>query len=106
MDPTKPLIESNDKKLDKVVIARDEHGRLLPGQQSINPLGRPKRKTLTELIHDKLDKGDGELTWEQLVTVIMSMVKHKDKDIVKELWHYTDGKPNESLDVKTEGNWT
>jgi len=99
-DPTLPL-----EKLLKPVIARDDHGRLLPGQPSINPFGRPKRKTLTELIHEKLDKGDGELNWDQLVSVIISMAKGKDKDIVRELWHYTDGKPKESLDIQAKGDF-
>lgn len=57
--------------------------------------GRPKRKTITELIHEKLDKGDGDLNWEQLVTIFLSMAKRKDKDILKELWHYTDGMPTQ-----------
>jgi len=32
----------------RIELERDEYGRLLPGQQSLNPLGRPKGKTLKE----------------------------------------------------------
>ena len=34
------------------LVKRDEHGRLLPGQKSLNPLGRPKDKTLKEFARE------------------------------------------------------
>lgn len=62
--------------------------------QSGNPLGRPKRKTLTELIHKKLDETpDG---WNKLVALVLTEIfTNKNKDVMKELWHYTDGMPKE-----------
>ena len=62
-----------------------------------NPNGRPKRKTLTELIHDRLDR-DPE-GWNDLVSTIISLAKRKDKEIIKELWHYTDGMPKQTQEL-------
>lgn len=61
-----------------------------------NPNGRPKRKTITELLHERLDKEGG---WEDLIGVILSMVKKKDREIIKELWHQTDGMPKQKIEA-------
>lgn len=81
---------------DKQEIIRDEAGRWVEGHSG-NPEGRPKRKTLTELIHDRLDREPEG--WKDLVEIIISMAKKKDKEIIKELWHYTDGMPRQKTDV-------
>jgi hypothetical protein len=91
-DSALPLVE----ELVKQVPARDDHGRLLPGNTA-NPNGRPKRKTLTELLHERLDNTPNG--WEDVVTVILGLVSRKDREIIKELWHYTDGKPKESQEL-------
>jgi len=79
-------------------ILRDNSGRFVEGHSG-NPLGRPKRKTLTELIHAKLDElPDG---WNSLVNILMEKVfKEKDKEIMKLIWEYTDGKPKQSVEVE------
>jgi hypothetical protein len=70
--------------------------------ENINKTGRPKRKTLTELIHAKLD--DTPEGWEKLVALVLSkMFTDKDKDLIKELWHYTDGMPKQSTDITSDG---
>lgn len=79
---------------------RDEKGRLLPGNTA-NPNGRPKRKTLTELLHDKLDNTPEG--WNDLVDVIISLAKRKDKEIIKEIWKYTDGMPQQRTDLTSKG---
>ena len=86
--------------LDKQEKTRDSKGRLLPGHTA-NPHGRPKRKTLTELIHEKLDKDPNG--WKDLVETILLMAKRKDRDIIKELWHYTDGMPSQKTDITSGG---
>lgn len=82
-------------KLENDGLVRDEKGRVVSGV--LNPLGRPKRKTLTELIHERLDQEPEG--WKDLVEIILSMAKRKDKEIIKELWHYTDGMPKQRTDV-------
>lgn len=77
-------------------IGRKPDGTFAPGVSG-NPNGRPKRKTLTELIHDRLDKDPKG--WEELVEIILTMAKRRDKDIIKELWHYTDGMPKQRNEV-------
>lgn len=65
--------------------------------QSGNPAGRPKRKTLTELIHAKLD--DTPDGWNKLVALLLTeMFNNKNKDLIKELWHYTDGMPKQKTE--------
>lgn len=91
----------NDNTLDKQVEAslpeRDENGRLLPGHTA-NPAGRPKRKTLTELIHAKLD--DTPDAWEAVIRVVLEkLIKEKDPQILKTFWQYTDGMPNQKIDM-------
>lgn len=88
-------------KLENNGLERNPDGTVKSGV--LNPNGRPKRKTLTELIHDKLDKGDGDLDWNKLVAIVLTMASKKDKEIIKELWHYTDGMPKQSTDVTSGG---
>jgi len=66
--------------------------------ENINREGRPKRKTLTELIHAKLD--DTPEGWDKLVAlVIYKLFQDKDKDILKTLWNYTDGMPKQKVEI-------
>lgn len=79
----------NAEKQQKTVI-----GRPFPKGVSGNPAGRPKRKTLTELIHQKLD--DTPDGWNKLVALVLTEIfNDKNKDLMKELWHYTDGMPKD-----------
>jgi len=77
---------------EKPRIQRNPDGTFLKGV-SANPAGRTKRKTLAERLHESLDRGDGPLNWDTLVAIVLTMVSNKDKDMIKELWHYTDGMP-------------
>jgi len=77
---------------------RLEDGTFAPGVSG-NPAGRPKRKTLTELIHAKLD--DTPDGWEKLVTLVLyKLFTEKDKEVLKELWHYTDGMPTQKQQIE------
>ncbi len=101
-DATQPLIEKPNKLEEKGI--RDSSGKFISGHPQTSQ-GRPKRKTLTEMIHEKLDTSEGDFTWKELVEIIITMAKGKDKDIVRELWHYTDGKPKETVDIQAKGDF-
>lgn len=87
---------------DKQEISRNPDGTYSKGVSG-NPNGRPKRKTLTELIHERLDKEPNG--WSDLVEVIIRLAKGRDRDIIKELWHYTDGMPKQrgETDITSKG---
>jgi hypothetical protein len=95
-------VKENAEKQQKTTEEKRVIGRPFPKGVSGNPAGRPKRKTLTELIHEKLDKTpDG---WDNLVKLVLVQVFNKrDKEILKELWHYTDGMPKQSTDLTSGG---
>lgn len=68
----------------------------------INREGRPKRKTLTELIHAKLD--DTPEAWNAIVGMVLEkLIKEKDKDVLKTFWQYTDGMPKQTTDITSAG---
>lgn len=68
------------------------------GDPNINRNGRPKRKTLTELIHAKLD--DDPKQWEKIVAmVIEKLLKDKNDQVLKTFWEYTDGKPMQRSEI-------
>ena len=100
LDSTKPSNEILVKQEKTRKPARDALGRLLPGNTA-NPNGRPKRKTITEMIHEKLDT-DINFGWPQLIEVIISMASSHDKDIIKEIWHYTEGMPKQTNEIIAE----
>lgn len=66
--------------------------------ENINREGRPKRKTLTELIHAKLD--DTPDAWEAVIRVVLEkLIKEKDPQILKTFWQYTDGMPQQKVEM-------
>lgn len=72
--------------------------------ENINRAGRPKRKTLTEIIHAKLDASIDE-NWDTLAELVLAKIfKTKDKELLLSLWDRTDGKPKQivELDDTTE----
>jgi hypothetical protein len=72
-------------------------GTFPPGVSG-NPAGRPKRKTLTELIHAKLDENPD--TWQDIATlVIRKILEDKNDKVLTTFWEYTDGKPKQTIDL-------
>ena len=97
-------MEENSNQPDKQEKSgRNSDGTFVKGVSG-NPNGRPKRKTLTELIHEKLDQDPNG--WNELVEVIIKLAKGRDRDILKELWHYTDGMPKQiqKVDLEVSGD--
>lgn len=83
-------------ELDKQVKTspeRDEHGRLLPGQQSLNPAGRPKGKTIKELVREHLDTHPEDME---------EFVRHFIKRNRELAWRMMEGQPKQTSDVKVE----
>lgn len=82
-------------KLEETGVLRDEKGRILPGQQSLNPLGRGAGQTLKEYKAKKYkDMTDRE----------------KDEELAKmspELqWRMAEGNPHTTTDTKLDGEIT
>lgn len=87
---------AGDNPVDKQPIATGTGFQLHP--ENINRGGRPKRKTLTELIHMKLD--DTPDAWEAVIRVVLEkLIKEKDPQILKTFWQYTDGMPQQKTEL-------
>lgn len=53
------------------------------------------------MIHEKLDNTPEG--WENLVKIVLAKItQDKDKDIIKLLWEYTDGKPTQRMELKDD----
>lgn len=89
--------------------ARDEQGRLLPGQISLNPAGKPKgSKHITTLLVEALKKRKDDKTGktyeELLIERILTEIIIKGKgDMLKHAWDHIDGRPDQAVDLTTNG---
>ena len=82
----------NDSSKTSGELERDEHGRLLPGQESLNPNGRPKGKTMKEYAREwLLSKSDTEKR---------DFLNSLDPSVV---WRMAEGNPHETKDVTSGG---
>ena len=82
-------LDNTSEKLD-----RDEKGRLLPNQPSLNPKGRPKRSwSIKDKFWQKFDNDPEELRkfMGQLITDYPNLV-----------WQMLEGSPKASLEVKED----
>lgn len=88
-------------KLDKT-RERDEGGRLLPGQESLNPNGRPAGKTITELLRKELldiPEGEKESKAASFVEkLLLQAIDEGDKATQKLIMNYIDGMPQQSIE--------
>jgi len=85
---------------------RDEKGRLLPGNTA-NPNGRPKGKTLTEVIRSKLEELSPDrrrTAMEWLADNILQDALDHDNSMRKLIWNYLEGLPKQSIDLGNTGN--
>ena len=85
---------------------RDEKGRIMPGH-SLNPAGRPKGTlSITSMIKAKLQEipaGQQESYAELLIKRILKEAIDKgDARMVKQIWNYIDGMPNQKLTIDSE----
>jgi len=73
---------------------RDGKGRLLPGQASLNPKGRPKGKTIKEMVREWLDTHPEDLK---------GFVKHFAKSDRALAWKMLEGMPQQKTDITSGG---
>ena len=88
------------------LVKRDEHGRILPGQQSLNPAGKPKGTiSLTTKIKNRLKAigpdGKREVIEQLADNIVQDALDGKD-GLNKLIWAYLDGMPRQSLGLGGE----
>lgn len=63
-----------------------------------NPAGRPKRKTLVEMVQDELEKmPEGERSIAKII--LQQIFNKKDRTILTEYWKHRDGMPKQKTEV-------
>lgn len=76
-----------------------------PGQTG-NPKGRPKNRTLTEIVREYMEKEgmtpDGRelILSEAMAETILKMALGGNTEVIKELWARLEGKSKETLEIK------
>ena len=89
------MTEEKKQELDKTSKepARDDKGRLLPGQESLNPDGRPKGSlSITSWIKKHLEKNPEE--FEEICKFYLQNRKMRDL-----LWKMLDGMPKQGVSL-------
>jgi hypothetical protein len=92
-----------------IKLERDENGRLLPGQPSLNPYGRPKGslnfatkwQTFVEKVADSEKNFDD--VEQELLDVAFQKAKSGDYSFYRDIMDRVYGKPQQSMDLTTEG---
>lgn len=96
-------MESADKT-DENGQERDARGRFTDGNSG-GP-GRPPGVSISKLIREKLNEvplGQRKLYGELLVEKILDKaLVEGDNHMIKEIWHYVDGKPKESMTLDVD----
>lgn len=85
------MVEDTSKTSSK--LERDEKGRLLPGQQSLNPNGRPAGKTMKEFAREYFT-----LKTEEEKKAYVEMVESKKPGFA---WQMAEGNPANEMDLKS-----
>jgi len=78
---------------EKVEIKRDEKGRILPGQHSLNPAGKPLGTISIMAEIRKIFREDPEHFKEYVSEII------KDNSLRREIIQQLDGKPRQPIDM-------
>lgn len=102
MADDKPKEEKKPDELDKTG-ERDDKGRFLPGHEGQG--GRPPI-SITAMIKDRLAEVPlGQVkTWGQQITekIIEKAIVQGDSVLLKEIWHYMDGMPKQTVAVDAD----
>lgn len=82
--------------------ARDELGRLLPGNTA-NPNGRPRKEhSLTDTLKELMDE-QPDLKRALITKVIEKAISGGDMNALKLIWSYTDGAPINTTELTGKG---
>jgi len=98
-------------ELDKVdnTRERDEKGRLLPGQESLNPSGRPKF-SLIAILKEELQKykGDDEKETRARIIIRKAIEKAERGDTItyRDIVNRIDGMPTQKFGIDEDDNIT
>jgi len=82
------MVENTPVKRAVIELKRDEKGRVLPGQPSFNPAGRPKGKTIKERVQEWLETHDDDMA-----AFVEHFVK-KNRDLA---WQMLEGRPSQGI---------
>lgn len=89
--------------------SRNEKGKFIPGVSG-NPIGRPKGSlSVTQKIKQKLEEipdGKKETYLELMVQQILDKAVDGDYHTFRQIWEHIDGRPRESVDVRSETKHT
>lgn len=91
------MSDNNPEKQENI---RDDKGRFVPGISG-NPDGRPKGKTITEVVRARAEAmgDDGKPLKEKLADVLITMAMNGDLRALELIWNYLDGKPKQEIDI-------
>jgi len=87
------------------LILRDAKGVLMKGS-ILNPSGRGTSKNMTTILLQaiaQVGKGDPRKRQEKIVEKVIEMAEEGDKDMVKLVWEYMDGKAIQRVDHTSDG---
>lgn len=95
------------------LVKRDAHGRILPGQVSLNPLGKPVGtrnidSELNDLLETLVKTEDGtelKKTYKQLLheKVISLAIKKGSEQMIKMIYDRIGGQAKQGIDLTTNG---
>ena len=88
------------------LILRDAKGKMMAGS-ILNPSGRgPGTKNMTSVLRDaiaQVSEGNPMKRQEKIVQRVLDMAEAGDKDMVKLVWEYMDGKAVQRMDHTSDG---
>lgn len=102
-------MENQEKTSEKPELLRDDRGKLLPGQKSLNPTGRPKGKNSFKkrffAVIDKVGEKNGitaDEVEEQLILVGLKKAQGGNEKFWNSIFDRVYGKPHQTIDMTTD----
>lgn len=78
------------------------------GDPNINRKGRPKGISITEMVRQALEEVEEKTgkTWKDLIIkrILLKATSDGDVQMLKTIWQYIDGMPQQSTDITTGGD--